>query len=198
MVPGPSRAARCPASLFLAASLLAGGCVGSAPRYGSITFEDPAPAKGDIARRNVAPVRIAYVSRREPEEQSVPGVQTRTGTLGWELRKDDIDQDYRRRKLQGPLFRGDKPVVLGPEDFQGLWLELEKAGLFTLPRHPGPEPPEERPYFLVEGPSGRRVFVRPEIPRRELTDAERDELQAALRSWSESKLVVSDYRRFVR
>ena len=76
-------------------------------------------------------------------------------------------------------------IVLSPEKFEALWLQLEDGGFFSLPVHSSDQPPEGQPYVLVDTGDDRRIYVRPEGGGQSS-----DDFRDLLRIWSSAKLLV--------
>lgn len=173
-------------------AVAASGCASSsAPRYGSITFHDPAPLTRPDAsgkRRRLPPVTLTYTSPRPDEEadaESSDATETMTGVEAFSGRREEKSRELSEglivegRKTRARNFRASFPVQLSPDEFASVWDALVEAGLLDLPLHAGDEPPKGTSYFLVEEDEDSRIFLRPGTSDPEL-----------IRAWSRLKQVM--------
>jgi hypothetical protein len=72
--------------------------------------------------------------------------------------------------------------VVGPERFTWLWVELEKTGLFKLPRHRGGIPPEDKPSISMTTRGRTWILVQP--PR------DSEDFGPLYESWKQAKLII--------
>ena len=119
--------------------------VGDAPTEGTIIFSDPKPKAGASATsgRRLLPTLIKITTE---EAKPVTDSPVPAKSVGQEVIK---------------RTRGLAATVVSPQAFAEIWSQLEKNGVFKLPRHRGGTPPEDRASISLITRSRTLILLQP-------------------------------------